>query len=557
MDFSPDRIKQLSLGAFSSETVPLVETALGVIKKRYPKAGSGSSNPDTSWIQHAKSLENKIHDYDGELAPGIKALANGYALKKAVVSAYLDLLRATSECVQIAEIRQLSSSKNDISHGGCDQPTIIPFYDAGAWAFAVAYTDCVHWYDSRTIDQMPELSTGDHRVVSCEWSGPKHTRMEDSGVFMLLGVRNILQQMPHLSQDAADRQLPSFRAQLVIEILCHKLDPSRQELQRLEKSQQQESFFGEATYGMDISPNPADYRYEPAAACFDNVPIQFEAIPNISFSEVAASPNITISEVAASADGQTEFEAIPHISSPGISDQEVIDQDVPAEGMTPYEASSMSEGSILNHQSPEVSSLDDRLTIVHNLNQAVLTYRLSSISPDTSLEMLWSCVRNEHSTSVFYEGYTRVLFYDHMSSLAETAVPTSVKSDWRRMKAMQKHCEIWQTLCNLRQGWGLGRYALLLAVNSKFKKMSLSRKKEVVTEIHDRLEDATDPLESWLSMVRDMCTALIEHSLTTQPLMIDHYPYRRHEPMSDQFYEACTSKDPRHRMRLPRSSSGH
>jgi hypothetical protein len=38
------------------------------------------------------------------------------------------------------------------------------------------------------------------------------------------------------------------------------------------------------------------------------------------------------------------------------------------------------------------------------------------------------------------------------------------------------------------------------------------RKSEVVSEISSRLKDAADPLESWFSKVKAMCSDLIEPS---------------------------------------------
>ncbi|EJP61525.1 uncharacterized protein BBA_09549 [Beauveria bassiana ARSEF 2860] len=143
------------------------------------------------------------------------------------VQSYLDLLRQLDSPIEILTIRPLQNEIT-LSSEGSARPAIIPFVDGDAWAFAVAYPDCVHWYDSRRGRHVASLSSPDERIMTNHWTGPVHERDEDSSIFMLMGIRCIQRGCPHILQETAVNLASHLRARVVIELLCEKIDPSKQ-----------------------------------------------------------------------------------------------------------------------------------------------------------------------------------------------------------------------------------------------------------------------------------------------------------------------------------------
>ncbi|CAG1979583.1 unnamed protein product [Fusarium graminearum] len=108
---------------------------------------------------------------------------------------------------------------------GLDRPIIIPFLCSHDWAFAVAYHDCIHWYDSCPSRRTPSFSAIEARRVVEGWKGPRHSDPNEAGIFMLMGIRLVLQRKPHLSQKAADQIARTFRARMLGELLAGKVEP--------------------------------------------------------------------------------------------------------------------------------------------------------------------------------------------------------------------------------------------------------------------------------------------------------------------------------------------
>ncbi|KAH6970367.1 hypothetical protein BKA56DRAFT_496952 [Ilyonectria sp. MPI-CAGE-AT-0026] len=166
-----------------------------------------------------------------------------------IVDAYLNLLRKTSLCEEVAKVRRLESTINIISEEGRDRPTIIPFYDVENWAFVIAYPDCIHWYDSNPNNPTPQFSVEDSRPVVTTPSGPKLSRPEDSGVLMLISIRVLLQKEAHLSQKMTDQLVKTFRTRMVVELLSGAIDHSESD--------------DPASQGQDSDPAPTNTDSDP------------------------------------------------------------------------------------------------------------------------------------------------------------------------------------------------------------------------------------------------------------------------------------------------------
>lgn len=217
-----DTFKQISLDAFSGLSFSLAEAALRRLIERYPNGRSSHyqtgyparehvvehTGPipatEDEWIEYASTISQKSPD--DEQTQSICRLAQDQKVDAYVVGRSLDLLRRQSTLyMPIREVQSLQPGPNDIGNDGIDSPAIIPYEDGDGWAFAVAYSDCIHWYDSRQGQPLPEFSAAGRQILN-GWTGPKQCaeRQHDSGIFMLLGIRCISRGAPHVSQEAAE-----------------------------------------------------------------------------------------------------------------------------------------------------------------------------------------------------------------------------------------------------------------------------------------------------------------------------------------------------------------
>ncbi|KAH6986813.1 hypothetical protein EDB80DRAFT_590332, partial [Ilyonectria destructans] len=150
-----------------------------------------------------------------------------------IINKYLNILKKLYLSPEVIGIQTLESGVNLISKEGCNQPIIIPFYNTNNWVFAVAYADCIYWYNSNPNSIIPQFSTEDKRRVVIGWAGPKYSRSEDSGILMLIGIRLLLQGIPHIYQKVADQYVVAFRSYMVIELLSKTMDLSQQDFEEI------------------------------------------------------------------------------------------------------------------------------------------------------------------------------------------------------------------------------------------------------------------------------------------------------------------------------------
>ena len=213
----------------SSDSIALIRTAWQATKIRYPVDDGQPLVAAKAWVQYASTVAGNGSD---AMPTSMRQLASGAHVDEEIVQAYLELLRAQStRHADIASTRSLNEGPIDIRKEGLERPVIIPFQDGTAWAFAVAYPDCVHWYDSRPNASIPNLATTPRPIVT-NWTGPKvsQDRVDDAGVLALIGIRQIHQGAPHMSQECANELVSSFRARLIAELTCGELEPSAEAL---------------------------------------------------------------------------------------------------------------------------------------------------------------------------------------------------------------------------------------------------------------------------------------------------------------------------------------
>ncbi|KAI9147308.1 hypothetical protein HJFPF1_12327 [Paramyrothecium foliicola] len=581
--------KKISLGPFSCASLPLVAAALQAIRRRYPNSNSQSlaNSPDPSaspfvehqaspeymgiptfcaepaWVDFAQwARELPAEEGDDSITPSTLRLARNDHLDAESVASYLELLRVDSPCARIVDIRQLRHDCNEIGDAGVDVPTIVPFQDGDGWAFAVAYSDCIHWYDSRPDASVPIFLTSDDRPVVDDWTGPKQPNLADSGILMLLGIRQIQHGVPHLDQLAANHSGSGFRARVLIELLCGRLNPTESDFEnlvaRVRQDPEQSLFFDDATYGMDFetgnevgSPTamdavngviitPPDSTQNPSPQGAQPCPPESGASTN--------TPRLASGRSLPVAPQRPVQHASPHGHESGGNVART-------EGNSP---------SFQWRHVVQPHPFEDRQVILGHLSQAVKASRSAGASMQTGLPVLWSLVLDDNVSSTFHQRYNAVLFHDKMQQLHDS---NAVEQAWGHngltdrpvvdeMRLMQSSCRFWRELCDLRSEWGDGKYTMLL-VGSKsvINKMSRVQKDAFIAAIRMRLSDVSDPLSGCLDKARDLCCAIVNKSLPEDTLMIDRYLLRQYDVSSDALYGAFTSLDPRIKVPIPRQAS--
>ncbi|CAM1503405.1 Fc.00g081810.m01.CDS01 [Cosmosporella sp. VM-42] len=477
--------KELSLKNLSASSLLLFEAASRVIRARFPNCLRDSGIRDMIayptledvekwtedccpmplaegvWVEYADRLARSAPpDRDGGPTLSMWALSRGADLDDEIVEGYLRLLRATSLSIEIVEIRnlELDPGVNQILEGH-ERPAVIPFRDGKDWAFAVAYSDCVHWYDSRTDRTRPRFSAGGSRRVVEGWDGPKQGRPGDSGVFMLIGIRCILQGTPHLSQTVASKLAETFRPRMLIELLADRIDPGDADLQQIPppSSPEESHFFDDAAFGTQL-----DRALEIGA--------------------MALTP--------------------PRSSSSASAAQ-----------TSPASTSSSSTSSRRD---------DDRRLILDHLSKAVKFKRSAGASLNLDEAVLWSLVKKSRFSSPLHQKFHAVLFYDKVAQLegpgARNANSRKAKTRQSRCQFWKDVSRLGE-----QYGLGSYVALCAVSARSRRDRPKADEEKAIISGLERRFQNPTDPLLSLLRQARDLCDRTLLGSIPQERLMIENY----------------------------------
>lgn len=497
----------------------MLRAAVQIILARYPKCisaieasdsfvfpsqhsfhtPSNGIHVDERWTAYADRISQRQEpgEHD-EISPSLWRVARGDFLDMIVVKSYLQLLRDRYSTIEIAEPRELGLDFGQLIANTSGKTTVLPIKDDGQWLFAVVYPDCVHWFDSRPNSIVPQcISSNGNNFPS--WTGPKQTRPEDSGLFMLLGIRLLTEGAAHLSQQEANAVIPSFRSTILVELLSMILDPGDREFEGLlrRENEQDSLFFNEAIWSPTLR--------EPT--------VESTLVVSAPVGPASAAPY-----------------AVPPVSS-----LQPVPKAVLARSILP----------------------NDRKTILEVLSGAVAASRSIRMTSDTALAVIWSSIKNGTVVSEFHKRYNGVLFYEKMEQVNQMD-PLLLDIDpsiLREMKTMRPRFRFWAELCRLYRGQGLARYTLLCALPKGYR-VPNQRNLQVtkLSEIQSRLSDENDTLRRNLAEAENLCKAILQSSLPVERLMIDFYLFRAGEPLTDESYNAYLSLNPHERIRIPRQS---
>lgn len=547
-----DYFKSLSNSVLTSRSLAMLETAVAIIQARYTSFRVVDDKPrydsfpppgffddkeaeaptcEQKWVEYEARLMLARQSLDEtRLPPSLWDVAEGSHLNMDIVSAYLGLLRARDSLVYVAEPWPLGSMRDLLSVEG--RPAVIPVEYGGHWSFGVLYRDCFHWYDSGTATQTKpslarEIMEGfpERFCIKYAETGPKETRPEDSGIFVLLGIRSIMNGDPQIGQSAADKLIPIFRKQILSELAVGKLDPDLQDLERLWLSESGEasSFFDDAIFGVEGE--------SPIAR--DNQDSDAESHPEPV--EGAVLEASTVEPPSSSVRGRA------HVRPRG------------ARGSRPEPQRVMT---LL----PRLPLLDHRRSILDSLSGACIMSRSTQLSADAGLAILWSCLQGAESNSEFHRRRNMVLFCNTMDKLATADAITHAmgyrpnRATLREMRATHSRFGFWRDLCHLLADWGDAKYVLLCAIPARLAvhAMGAAQKAKLLSDTEHRLADPSDSFRGDLSQARDLCDAIVANALPQERLMIDLYPYKTHEKLTDELYRVFVSLDPRVKLAIPR-----
>ncbi|KAJ2981954.1 hypothetical protein NQ176_g1708 [Zarea fungicola] len=518
METENQLLRQISLGAYSRSSIHQAILALAAVQRRYPAIASmppsrsdsvaTADDENTSFLRTESSFVEYVARYadtvpsaDG-LSEAAWSMAQQQASPRDAVQSYLDLLRHLDSPVEILPVRPLQN-EIALSSEGTNRPAIIPFVDDDTWVFAVAYPDCVHWYDSGRDRHIPSLSSPDKRAVTNHWTGPKHERNADSSIFMLMGIRCIQRGSPHLPQETAVSLASTFRARVVVELLCGKIDPPKHSVEMLlmQEVEEQSLFFEDAMNGMDWQSSP-------------------------------------------SPDAETENGFVPLPLDPPSLD---------ANRIPPSTIVSLAQPACKRVRQEHGFKVADARIILANLNEASLATRAIVRAAGRPLDILWLLVQNTSYSSAFHDRLNAILFYEEMKRYqTDNDVKEAMKhpTDVRDMRIVQARCKFWKDICEIRSEWGEDKYVLLLA----FPRTVTGRtgRSRHIQELERRLNNGDDHIQRYLHAARDICRAIVRGSLPCESLMIDVYHLKQHEPLSDSMFDAFVSVKPRARVPLPR-----
>ncbi|EXL90165.1 hypothetical protein NOF04DRAFT_22426 [Fusarium oxysporum II5] len=486
---------------------------------------------DETWTQRVNKLSQlKRPPEDSRITQSMWYLLRGGHLDFGIVEDYLQLLRSTSHHVEIAPARMLRHDQNCIQETeGIDHPIIIPFCHENNWAFAVAYSDCVHWYDStpNSATLVPPIAGA--RPVVEGWRGPQNNNLADSGVFMLMGIKLILQRKPHLSQRVADELNQSFRSCIFIELLCQKVQPTSTDLHHINLEQVLDTGYLSSTADQISHGHALSDGQQESSFFEDAMAATISATRAIS----SASSMICQAEEANAMSRNPELgPSTDPDRPPGLSS---LQPQHPANTLRkrrsqPRATSERAEGGVQR-------TLDDRKVILDNLSHAIHFKRSALVSFADDPIVLRALLRYSRTSGNLHRRYHAVLFHwmaEDNERIIEMKSAMGEDAE-KRMKRDLWSCNFWKKVSDIGMKHGLGPLVPLCAFVNDFSGYRLSEDAQgpLIKELENRLQNETDMLRIWLQDARGLCEAILVGPTPVASFNIDKYNFQAEFDITD------------------------
>lgn len=588
---------RLSLYPFSYSSLEKFNNASLALRRRYPGLKCSESempnfdilashqHPPFSVPSHWQNYKRKNNIQNLDLGKHEHSIVvslcdeDNLHLEKAVVEKYLKLLQTTFENVEIRDIRTIGNT-NSICDEDLERTSIIPFHTKNNWAFAVVYWDCIHWFESAPGAPVPHFSPQDSRHMEVIWTGPKHSHPTDSGIFMLLGIRQILSGKPHLEK-ISQAAVNDFRCLMFIELLCNKINPTEDDFRSLPQGSDSqspnnsivdknvESYFEDAIYHAELQGSPIS---ESSQAQLRNSTVDANVVSVSSTFGMRAPDNTAPYLVDAdswhaqqeqqygdpeSVPDSANFPEAQSINPPPVcspynepplgnthvaSETPPLSEDQPERSSQRRSENGLTQSSVVQRRQrsrrKRMQQKDDRMVILELLSEAFVACRSRKALCPTDVVLLWKLVDKGAVTSTFFQRYYSVRFWEETKDLQDTDLSLrllnrGLNSNETKSLMMncRKKCKLWWDLCNLWSPNHPKKYTMCAIPLGN--KASLDR--QTYNLIKKRLQNAADGLRNYLRKAEDLCLRLTQDSLPEHLLMIDNFLFKTEIDLDREF----------------------
>lgn len=552
----------LALSAFSLHALRRLEQVVNIAKARYLNADSTQDLLETNnlWSSYVSQvLSSSCISNEGVTHSKIQIIT-GRQIVREDIQAYLDIIKQSPCDAEISDIIHRRDLTPCLDSHGISKPRIVPVEDEGGWAFAVLYADAVHWYDSK-----PGYPAPDH--ASTTWTGPKSSKLEDSGVFMLLGIRRIASLQPHIDTDNID----TFRTHLFVELVAEQLDPPDEIVDRLLRaSMEEESMFFNDAFDEDtaagmvetsqsywpsadgMQPEPITTVPSPAPDSTNGVvnepvmdtltigsPVRASANaarqPDVHIEELISLPQVVITPRVTLTEAPRPGEADSEDNSQGarLPIEEDIQMSQGEENHSPTSSPSQGHANVGRQRSPTPRANFDSLLsdsegfelrrhILQSLSDAVAVVRCANLDPRTNFEVKQSLSYKLKVGGDFHIRWCKALYASDLANRPQGSAN----------KRHQEQCQYWKKL----RDWGDSRQLpglLLFCVIPKRVQMT----GRLLKRFLDWAESNTDELREHLEMAEDVYNFIVTGQLPTERMRIESYEERKEEKVSKPMFE--------------------
>ncbi|RSL42727.1 hypothetical protein CEP54_015374 [Fusarium duplospermum] len=509
-----------------------------------------------AWRDYATRLQELVHISDDVVTEARRYLAQTGEISATDIHLYLGLLRNSNTALTIAPVTPYEDFDSFFHTLDREKSWVVPVQFASSWGFAVVYPDCTHWYDSGGALQKPSLP---------EWPRPSCFDTEDTGVIMLLGIRLVANGLPHASNDLIEEGLPHFRARLLVELGCQKLDPDeraleaadRRVLDLLEREQEIHSSHFDDAWG-DGYPDP---NASPPGSDLDNGiadttpgPAPDSALSG-SADVLSDGGGINLPLLHPSSPDDRTLETVNHGNVPANhridTEAYVIDQQAPCRN-APAMLSRVHPQHIRHVDmfprpiSDEGAEMKSMLLV---LSDAVLTARSTSISSQTSIPVLCNIIEAGKAASDFHYRYCQTRLYEKVAMRGARAYEIDPRGSHyvgcymnqvRRRKIgkrrFREEGKLWLELCDICGQHGINPYSLLCAVPQR-QRFSV----DSMSILKTRLRNPNDPLVALLRQAGQLCQTIVEGNLPSYVMFIEVFTAKTFGAFSRDEFTAFTS----------------
>lgn len=221
----------LSTRNFSAQSLRMAEQALEVARSRYQDFSCGGFPGNFSYSINL-NIPEEWKNYATNFWQNHDEFQPSTPITRELVLTYIAFF-ANSQ-LQVQEPQETLNLT-------CDNTIVaIPYYSDDQWALFVVYPDCIHWIDSGSWSPPPVTDPLSRPVRSLFQS---NCNKEDSGVYMLLALYHLANKSPPPALNKDQDIIAEFRVKLLIQYLCHSLNPTESDFESLTPG-----FFDEAMY---------------------------------------------------------------------------------------------------------------------------------------------------------------------------------------------------------------------------------------------------------------------------------------------------------------------